>query len=752
MDNLKAKGRVYDHITKQGLRNTAVTDGVKVSLTDAQGYFELDLVANPVSLNTSNATQYIWITVPAGYRPLAGQSFYQNLSHQNVTTATEDGVLEFALAKYDASAQSAFSFTHITDLHLTTTQAEANSLQFDAEWQIVADRTIYQKDNITYDELKQDLLQIASGKPSFIVATGDLTEFGTTTQLVLYRDLVEEITASTGVPIFSLPGNHDYIDDEARGLVGTNWLAELGPAYYSFDWGNVHFVVLDCEGLRLLGRDYTQNHWLLADLAVQPKNKPIIFLTHWVLDDAFYRPLVQAGYHILASLSGHWHSSRRYLSAENNIIHYTTPALSFGGIDYSPRGYRLLHYNKDSKLTTESRSIRQNSARIIQDFEANEIKIEWQVELPGRGNIGGPVADKTGERVFFSLMSEDEESSGKLSGVAALHTSNGEIDWVASLPASVKNSPSYGDGLVFALTVTGLLSAFDSTTGQKAWEQQLGDPSRRWCYSSPFYQDGKVFAGSSGYFASFEAKTGQKLWKREDLGERDYISSYPGPVIVGDNQLLVSFTWAFESPIIINATTGETIWQQHGREVESPVSTTTINNHKTRLYLHRNIGTLQAFELASKSVMWEQSLGYAWNNSRPILSADEEMVYSLSGLGWLRAYTTQAGYLQWEIPLLSSNKMANTLTERVTISKTSTAPYVRNAGAVTATPVLLGQNLLVALPDGNLAIVDAQEGSLSNVINLEGCLSSNILMVADLTILYNREGMAYGLDCTKLKK
>jgi 3',5'-cyclic AMP phosphodiesterase CpdA len=87
-------------------------------------------------------------------------------------------------------------------------------------------------------------------------------------------------------PQFYVPGNHDQAAigvkavDKKDPLWGKGLYWQLfGPMYYSWDWGNVHFVALDGTGVlpyaEKLGAE--QLAWLKADLSFQPHDKPLVF-------------------------------------------------------------------------------------------------------------------------------------------------------------------------------------------------------------------------------------------------------------------------------------------------------------------------------------------------------------------------------------------------------------------------------------------------------------------------------------------
>lgn len=98
----------------------------------------------------------------------------------------------------------------------------------------------------------------------------------------VYEDLLKHF------PIFPATGNHEYGTEEAAPFREAFVLPENGgergrERWYSFDWGDVHVVVLDTE---LVGE--TQARWLDADLAASDKPWEIVL---------FHRPPYSSGSH-----------------------------------------------------------------------------------------------------------------------------------------------------------------------------------------------------------------------------------------------------------------------------------------------------------------------------------------------------------------------------------------------------------------------------------------------------------------------
>lgn len=77
---------------------------------------------------------------------------------------------------------------------------------------------------------------------------------------------------------------------------------------------------------------------------------------------------------------------------------------------------------------------------------------------------------------------------------------------------TLQSSPSVGEGRVYFGSRDGFVYAVDAETGALAWRF---DHEVSWCITSPAFQDGVVFAGSSdGLFAhALDASSGQELWR-----------------------------------------------------------------------------------------------------------------------------------------------------------------------------------------------------------------------------------------------
>ena len=124
---------------------------------------------------------------------------------------------------------------------------------------------------------------------------GDTTStFGVTLGDVAFDDLrtlepLNQAIAMIGIPWHSVIGNHDLnLDGGTREHINETFEATYGPTYYSFDYGQVHFVILDNIdwGVRNGRQRYVANfgdrqrEFLEKDLEMIPDSQMVVLLMH----------------------------------------------------------------------------------------------------------------------------------------------------------------------------------------------------------------------------------------------------------------------------------------------------------------------------------------------------------------------------------------------------------------------------------------------------------------------------------------
>jgi hypothetical protein len=123
-----------------------------------------------------------------------------------------------------------------------------------------------------------------------VTSLGDTPAFGISCGDIMYDDLslypeYERAVAATGIPFFQVVGNHD-LDFNAPADQHTTRTFErhFGPTHYSFNRGEVHYVVLDdvfWYGTGYVGYiDADQLEWLASDLKLVPAGATVVVALH----------------------------------------------------------------------------------------------------------------------------------------------------------------------------------------------------------------------------------------------------------------------------------------------------------------------------------------------------------------------------------------------------------------------------------------------------------------------------------------
>lgn len=242
--------------------NVVVSDGTEVTVTDDKGIYEL---------KSAKKWGYVFISVPSGYEVAAEgvfPQFYQTLKGAADVVEQKD----FKLTKVDR--QDRYKLFLLGDMHLANRTNDA--AQFT---QFTTDLNAYMAQH--------------SGQKMYALTLGDMTWdlywYKNNYALPQYRETINRQVKN--LQIYHTMGNHDNdfmttSDYDAA----VKYVDCIGPTFYSFNIGQVHYVVMDnidCSAYDGTdSRNYVkklsneQLKWLAKDLAYVDKSTPLIVAMH----------------------------------------------------------------------------------------------------------------------------------------------------------------------------------------------------------------------------------------------------------------------------------------------------------------------------------------------------------------------------------------------------------------------------------------------------------------------------------------
>ncbi|MDR1414221.1 MAG: calcineurin-like phosphoesterase family protein [Odoribacteraceae bacterium] len=245
-----------------GIAGVVVSDGYEVTTTDNNGRYYI---------SSAKKNGFVFISVPGNYE-VANEAYFP-LFFQRVNSAdpSAEEQHDFALTPVDNRRHAVVV---MADFHLANRGFTRELEQFDA-WLPDINATI--------------AAQEAAGKRVYGLTLGDLVYdayWYASDPPFLFPDFMARMN-KVRCTTFHTMGNHDYSPDE-----GSDWQREqpwretMGPTYYSFNLGNVHYVVLDNMVARQTSGYETrvsdeQLAWLRKDLAtVTDKSAPLVVAMH----------------------------------------------------------------------------------------------------------------------------------------------------------------------------------------------------------------------------------------------------------------------------------------------------------------------------------------------------------------------------------------------------------------------------------------------------------------------------------------
>ncbi len=232
---------------------------------------------------------------------------------------------------------------------------------------------------------------------------------------------------------------------------------------------------------------------------------------------------------------------------------------------------------------------------------------KWKVAV----GLGYATPLVVGNRIYmFSRQGDNEVMS-------ALDTDSGKVIWHTGYPVSFtmhtaavrhgqgpKSTPVFANGTLYAIGMTGVVTAFDAATGKQLW-QKPGSPVVPMYTShafSPLVDRGLVIfhvgGHNQGALTAFDVNTGDVKWSWNGDGP-----GYGSPIVavLGGTRQIITITQA--KVVGVDVATGELLWE---RPYPSPSTTNAVTPvlYGQTLIVSGNGGPTTAFTVTKQNNQW----------------------------------------------------------------------------------------------------------------------------------------------------
>lgn len=650
-------GTVLETGTNTPISNVSVSDGRNVVKTDKEGKF---------TLKGYRKSRFITVTVPAGYTT---EQYY-------IPIEKEKDAYAFTLDKSAATAKENHSFIQISD-----SEIGADGV---GDW-------------LGY--LQQ---LVADNNPAFLMHTGDICyEDG------LKRHLKDMNTENMGCPVRYTIGNHDYV----KGKYGEELFESIyGPVWYSFEVGNIHYVVTPFQS----GSDYKSGYnkddrwrWLENDLANTDSNKKVVIFNHTKAPSDDYvlsfdrKELDLKKHNLVAWLYGHYHYN--YVSETSGVLGISTARPDCGGIDSSASGARIISIDGNGSITTKM---------VYYDQIASPAKPEnavWSTQLAG--NV---LFCDTLEADGLVYTATADDNAPRKCGVYAIDQANGSIKWFYETKNSIKNNLIYQDKKIYAQDADGNVYCIDAVSGSLVWKKKADLTSSLGTSSGICLDGDSLFVGCAANVTALSAKNGDVLWNNN----RGHGENSPAEFVVAGDKLLVNSHW--DALVALDKTTGKQLWECKDEDIRFRSSTPAIVDDNTLFVADDD--ALMLIDANTGKMLDKKNIedGNFSSSAQPLIA--ENIAYVPTATKGLLAYDLKAKKVLWETA--------------VGQAMVYTAPYTKgDSETIEGTPILSeAGNLVFGASDGYVYTVNKTDGKILKKQSFGASVLGKVVLDGDSVI------------------
>lgn len=535
-----------------------------------------------------------------------------------------------------AAERGDFSFIHMSDTHIGPYEQMPSDEALQKARSYAAVQTIR-----TLDGIALTPFGIGAPKPSFIIHTGDVGEFGFPGQTF---DVVQKYFGNLGIPVCYVMGNHD----NTWVPVPEKFRAMRCSLNYSFDFKGIHFALINSATLQApnpsIGEEVLD--FLRKDLGKLEPNTPIMVALHHPLNTSEFCSRYDTDrlvdllhqYNVALMLYGHGHGATR---------------ATFSFIDAVQGGSP---FSKDKP---------QNEGYSIIDIQGGRISVAYRCHTEKGANK--PLLQKTiASRPLFPAITihsprENQQLTSTMLPIqasiaaapGAFVTAWCDIDDNTSVSLPLNGMVASGQINLGAVTngahfirinfadAKGL-AASRSTCVYVDVPNRADSPVARWRYkmgggskATPLVTNGRVYVGANdGMFYALDEMTGGLVWKIDAGGEiLGTAAAYGGQILFG----------TASGKFLAVGADGKARWAY---DAGNAIFSSPVVDNNGVVYFGTNGAKLIALRADTGQLVWQNSDAGCGIESQPFVSGG--CVYFGAWDGYLYCVDKNTGKTLWK--------------------------------------------------------------------------------------------------------
>ncbi|WP_229970808.1 outer membrane protein assembly factor BamB family protein [Pontibacter harenae] len=556
--------------------------------------------------------------------------------------------------------------------------------------------------NTAEEDLQRTVNDInANPALSFVVLSGDITEFGSDEELTLAKQVLDGLNK----PWYIVPGNHDSNWSES----GSNSFRTIfGAETFAFTHGGYLFAGTSSGPNMRMGPGQVPREnlvWLDSVLTnMQDPSMPVIYINHYPQDSSlnnWYDAIdLLKKRNTQLILHGHGHGNRRFtydgipsvmgrsnLRAKDPVGGYNILTIENGAASFEERNPMEQTQKKWVEVPLQNHHYEKETAQYHRpSFAVNKlypnVKVVWEYQddsdvgagtATGKGvvvatNTSGEVyalAKKSGKRKWTYKTNGKIYSTPAIAGnyvvvgssdnhIYCLSASNGKLLWKAASSRPVLGSPAIQDKVVYIGASDGHFRAFSLKNGQLLWDF---DQVNNFVVTKPLFYKGKVYFGSWGNdFYALDAATGKLAWKwNNGSPNRMFSPAACYPVATKGKVFIVAPDRYMTS---LDAATGKVVWRKQMKDIRVRESMG-MSADSALVYVKTMDGQVYGVSTIADSMQidWKSKLQLPYELVPSAIVESNGIVYVPSHSGMASAIDRRSGEVLWKYKV--SNGLMN---------------------------------------------------------------------------------------------